>query len=77
MASRAIQANALKAVFAYELYDEPHQGNPYPHTCTTVTFGVRAPRCEGGGGRRALAAQAFAAREWGWGRAVRMQGAVT
>ena len=40
-------SNQLKAIFVYELYDEPHQGNPYPHTCATGNTSQNGESCYG------------------------------
>lgn len=40
-------SNQLKAIFVYELYDEPHQGNPYPKTCLTGNTSENGESCYG------------------------------
>ena len=40
-------SNQLKAIFVYELYDEPHQGNPYPKTCITGNTSENGESCYG------------------------------
>jgi hypothetical protein len=37
----------LKAIFTYELFDEPQQGNSYPKTCTTGNISVNGESCYG------------------------------
>lgn len=40
-------SNLLKAIFVYELYDEPHQGNSYPQTCATGNTSTNGESCYG------------------------------
>lgn len=40
-------SNQLKAIFVYELFDEPHQGNPYPNTCVTGNTSKNGESCYG------------------------------
>jgi hypothetical protein len=38
-------SNQLKAVFIYEMFDEPHQGNAYPQTCATGNTSWNGESC--------------------------------
>lgn len=40
-------SNQLKAIFVYELYDEPHQGNPYPLECGSGNTSTNGESCYG------------------------------